>query len=76
MSQPKPASAKNTQLTKAGKPRINAPGAGAPDKGRKTRLSLVSETTRAQFKTLATAWKCSQADAIERAAEQAIKRLR
>lgn len=73
MRQPKPPT---QELTKKGAPRKRAPGAGRPDAGRKTRLSLISETTRAQFKTLAAAWKCSQADAIERAAEQAIKRLR
>lgn len=72
MSKPKPT---DPELTKAGKPRQRAPGAGAPDKGRKTRLSLVSEETRDHFKALATAWECSIADAIERAAAQAVKRL-
>ncbi len=62
-------------LTKAGKPRLRAPGAGAPDKGRKTYLSRVSAECLADFKTLATAWECSIADAIERAAAQAVKRL-
>lgn len=73
MRQPKPSS---PDLTKKGQPRQRAEGAGAPDKGRKTRLSLVSAETRDQFKALATAWQCSIADAIERAAAQAVKRLR
>ena len=72
MRQPKPPT---QDLTKKGAPRKRAPGAGRPDAGRKTRLSLVTEETRAQFKALAAAWKCSQADAIERAAAQAYKRL-
>jgi hypothetical protein len=36
MRQPKPSSAHDTQLTKAGKPRLRAPGAGA------LRLAIVS----------------------------------
>lgn len=75
MRKPKPSDATDTQLTKAGKPRLRAPGAGAPDKGRKTYLSRVSAECLADFKTLATAWECSIADAIERAAAEAVKRL-
>ena len=75
MRQPKPSTAKDTQLTKAGKPRLRAPGAGAPDKGRKVHLSRCTPETLAHFQQLATAWHCTLADAIERAAAQAITRL-
>ena len=75
MSQPKPATATDTQLTKAGKPRLRAPGAGAPSKGRRIHLSRVSPETLAHLHQLATAWHCTLADAIERAAHEAITQL-
>lgn len=73
MSQPKPATHTLPQLTKAGKPRKRAPGAGAPSKGRRHHLSRVDATTLQTFQHLATAWHCTLADAIARAAQQASK---
>lgn len=57
------------ELTKQGKQRQRAPGAGRPDAGRKTRLSLVSEECRTQLKEIleARGGKGSQADVIEEA---------
>lgn len=72
MSQPKPA---DTELTKKGTPRKRSPGAGRPDAGRKTRLSLVTEECRDQFAALAAAWNCTIAEAIERAARQTHRRI-
>jgi hypothetical protein len=81
MRKPKPTTAKDTQLTKAGKPRLRAPGAGAPDKGRKTYLSRVSAQCLADFQTIAKAIAApgkapSLADAIEHAARTLAKQIR
>lgn len=81
MRQPKPSTAKDTQLTKAGKPRLRAPGAGAPAKHRTHYLSRVSAQTLADFQTIAAAIarpgkSPSLADAIEHAARVALKKLK
>lgn len=75
MSKPKPTTATHTQQTATGKPRQRAPGAGAPTKGRRHHLSRVDAATLAHYQTLATAWHCTLADALARAAAQAITQL-
>ena len=75
MSQPKPATTTLPQLTAAGKPRQRAPGAGAPHKGRRVHLSRVTPQCLADLQHLANAWHCTLADAIERAATQALHSL-
>lgn len=65
MEKPKPL---ETDLTKQGKPRQRAPGAGRPNAGRTVRLSLVSEACKAQLKEIIEArGKGSQAEIIEEA---------
>lgn len=76
MSQPQPATPSIPQLTAAGKPRKRAPGAGAPKKHRQHHLSRVDATTLHTLQALATAWHCTLADAIARAAIQAHKTLK
>ncbi len=65
MEKPKPL---ETDLTKQGKPRQRAPGAGRPNAGRSVRLSLVSEACKAQLKEIIEVRGIgSQAEVIEEA---------
>jgi hypothetical protein len=81
MSKPKPTTATHSQLTKQGKPRLRAPGAGAPPKHRTHYLSRVTAQTLADFQTIARAIARpgkapSLADAIEHAARGALAKLK
>jgi hypothetical protein len=81
MSKPKPTTAHDTQLTKQGKPRLRAPGAGAPPKHRAHYLSRVSAQTLADYQAIARAIARpgkapSLADAIEHAARVALAKLK
>lgn len=63
--QPKPL---NEELTKQGKPRQRAPGAGRPVAGRTKTLPRVTEESHRQFLDIANILDCSLAEAIEHAA--------
>lgn len=63
------------ELTKQGKPRQRAAGAGRPVAGRPVRLSLVSELCKKQLQEIAKDTPCTQAEAIERAVADLHRKL-
>lgn len=75
MSQPKPATSTLPQLTKTGKPRKRAPGAGRPALHRQHHLSRVDLPTLQALQTLASAWQLSQTATITRLALTALQTL-